>query len=62
MRPSAIRLVNSHLQNIPRDKMNSTVGFVRCFILRVSLACLGSMAKASRAGTMLDRNNVGCEN
>ena len=33
--------------------MNCTVGFVSCF-LRVSLACLGSMAQGSWAGTSVE--------
>ena len=41
----------SEVRLVLRDKMNCTAGFASCF-LRVPLACLGSMAQGSRAGTL----------
>ena len=38
---------------IPRDKMNCSGGYANCF-LQVPLACLGSMAQGSPAGTLVE--------
>ena len=45
-----VRLIVNHRGSLLRPKMNCGVGLVNCF-LWVPLACLGSMAEGSRAGT-----------
>ena len=41
------------IENILRDKIPRTVGFVKCF-LRIPLASLGSKAQGSIAGTLVE--------